>query len=525
MPDSCIANTACGPVRGECAGGVRVWRGIPYAAAPEGGLRFRRPRPAAGWEGLLDATGFGPMCTQARSMEGRAAVSAMSEDCLTLNIWAPAEGGGEGSAIPVPAENGGESPEPLSPTGGGKRPVLFYIHGGSFLEGAGSDSEYDGANLAREGDVVVVTINYRLGVFGFMDFSFLGDGFSANCGIWDIIAALRWVNENIGAFGGDAGNVTACGQSAGATCASILPMVGEAAGYIKQVIMMSAVPILFHSKEEAQRIARRYMEFMGLPDADSLMGAPADVLAAGQKGFAHSCGLGTSTYGPCVDGEGVASFPIRAAADGRMAGIPALVGVTRDELSILLKKSLSELFDVTEIRKMGTRAENEDAARRISGVYKSAGRRAPAVMMTDFIFHMPCLWFAEAYGQNADAWMYRFDYQTLGMRVSGLRSFHSSDIPFLFGNFDAGLAHYMMLITPCKKWARKVYRELQGDFLAFMWTGELPWEKCGEGSAPAKFYAPRPSVGQLKSEEVKRAFDGSEIKRKSLAGEDIVTMQ
>jgi len=432
-------------------------------------------------------------------MKGRASVTAMAEDCLTLNIWSPE-------------------------AGAGKRPVLFYIHGGSFAEGAGSDREYEGTNLALEGDIVVVTVNYRLGVFGFMDFSFLVEDFTRNCGLFDILEALRWVNANIEAFGGDAGNVTVCGQSAGATCACILPLFEGAKKYMKRIIMMSGVPVLLHTAEEAQKIARRYLEFMDMPDAEALLAASDQAIGSRQKEFGRWNGLGAATYAPCVDGESIMEYPIKAALGGKTGGVPALIGTTRDEMSIVLYKSLSKLVDVTDMRKMGVQSENDDAKRRISKAYEKYGKRAPAVMMSDLVFHLPCVWYAEARNDTADTWMYSFDYETFGMRISGLHTFHSSDVPFLFGNFRAGLARYMVLLSPSKKGIHGVCHEMQADFLTFIKTGELPWGKCEGEDTPAKRYAKPSFTEQAVAPEVKRVYDGSEYKRRSIEGDSITSL-
>ena len=503
MTDPLIVETTGGAVKGERGNGVYIWRGIPYASTPEGGLRFRKPERVKRWEGVRDAADFGPMCAQTRSMKGRAAVSSKSEDCQTLNIWSP--------------EAGAEA-------GAGKRPVLFYIHGGSFAEGAGSDPEYEGTNLALAGDIVVVTVNYRLAVFGFMDFSFFGEEFTRNCGLFDILEALRWVNENIEAFGGDAGNVTVCGQSAGATCACILPLFEDAKEYMKRIIMMSGVPVLLHKTEEAQKIARRFLEFMDIADADALLNTPEQVIGARQKEFCRVNGLGAATYAPCVDGESISKYPISLALEGKTGGVPALIGTTRDEMSIVLFKRLSKILDVTDMRRMGVQSETDEAKRRISKAYEKYGKRSPAVMMSDLVFHMPCIWYAEARNDTADTWMYSFDYETFGMRVSGLRAFHSSDIPFLFGNFRAGLSRYMMALSPYKKGIREVYHELRGDFLTFMKTGELPWEKCEGGNTPAKRYARTSFTGHAISPEVKRVYEGSEYKRRSIEGDSITSL-
>ena len=203
-----VRRTTCGKICGTVEKDVHVWRGIPYAQPPIGPLRFRPAQPVSAWDGVYMATAFGPACPQRKRRVGT------SEDCLYLNIWSP-------------------RPD------GKKRAVLFFIHGGSFAGGAGSDPEYDGTSLAKSGDVVVVTVNYRLGVLGFLDFSFLGEDFSPNCGLSDIVAALAWVHGNIEAFGGDPENITVFGQSAGAIAASVLPVMPSARNYVSKVIMMS----------------------------------------------------------------------------------------------------------------------------------------------------------------------------------------------------------------------------------------------------------------------------------------------
>jgi len=479
-------------VRGERVDGVCVWRGLPFAAAAEGEMRFKKPGPVSPWEGIRDATAFGPASPQTSRSKRRTQIKTVSEDCLSLNIWSPA------------ADDK-------------KRAVLFYIHGGSFIEGAGSDQEYEGTDLVLAGDVVLVTINYRLGILGFMDFSFLGEGFTANCGLWDIIAALRWVNENIGAFGGDPDNVTICGQSAGASCACIMTGVDEAKKYFKRAIMMSAVPNLLHSANHAKDVARSYLKYMNIPDADALRAAPAMELVEKQGEFAQQSGLGSTTYAPCVDGELVKKYPIRAALDGMMQGIPMLMGTTREEMSFALYKSLSHIVDIENIRRVAVQAEKEEVRKGIRDAYDRYGKRGPGIMFSDFTFRMPCVWLAEAQSKHADTWMYRFDYETFAMRISGLHAFHSSDVPFLFGNLRIGLARFMFIFSPVKRGIKKVRDEFRGDFLTFMKTGELPWPRCDGEDGPAKCYAKHSCIEQAVPADVRQKYDDSEFKRSSFA--------
>jgi para-nitrobenzyl esterase len=399
---------------------------------------------------------------------------------------------------------------------------MLYLHGGSFVEGAGSDKEYEATNLVLTGDIVVVTVNYRLGVLGFMDFSFLDENFVPNCGLRDIILALRWVNENIVAFGGDTGNVTVCGQSAGATIASVLPAIEETNGYLKRIIMMSGVPMLLHTKEQAQYIAKSFLEFMQIPDKDSLLATPAEKLAEKQNEFAQHSGLGAGTYAICVDGDVLPEYPICVASEGKMSDISMFIGTTREEMSFALYRSLTHIVDIKNIRKTGADAEKEDVKERITSAYKRYGKRWEGIMYSDFAFRMPSVWLAEAQSKYADTWMYRFDYETFSMRISGLHAFHSCDIPFLFGNFKAGLARLMCLLSPIKKGIRKLHGEFSGDFLAFIKTGELPWEKCNGENTPAKCYNLPSFYEQVVPLEVKQTYNGSEFKRKSLAGESML---
>ena len=476
--------TAYGTVRGEQG----VWRGIPYAAPPVGALRFQKPAPPESWEGVRDATVFGPACPQCSRMKQRAVVSDMSEDCLYLNIWSPA------------ADNK-------------KRAVLFYIHGGSFTEGAGSDAEYEGTSLVRDGDIVLVTVNYRLGALGFMDFSFLGEDFAANCGIWDVIAALRWVNENIEAFGGDPDNVTVCGQSAGATIACILPGIEEAGGLFQRIITMSAVPTLLHTLKQAQDVARGFLDFLEIPDGGALRAASAIELASKQAEYAQQSGLGTTTFAPCVDRVLVKKYPICDAMEGGMKGVSMLLGTTREEMSFALQKSLAHIVDINNIRRVAVQAEKPETRERISSAYKRYGKRGPGIMFSDFTFRMPSVWLSEVQSSFADTWMYRFDYETLGMLITGLHAFHSCDIPFLFGNFRAGLARYMFMLAPNMRGVRRLHREFRGDFLAFIKTGTLPWQKCDGEDGPAKCYALPSFVEQAVPTDVRQAYEGSEFKR------------
>ncbi len=422
----------------------------------------------------------------------------MDEDCLTLNIWAP-------------------------PEDGKKHAVMLFLHGGSFCDGAGSDPEYEGSKLAREGGVVLVTINYRLGALGFMDFSFLDESFSPNCGLTDIAQAIKWVHANIGAFSGDPDNITVFGQSAGATCCSVLPMMPGVRDCIAKIIMMSGGPTLLHDREAYQELGKRFLDFVGIDDADTLRNIPAARLIARQKEFSVHSGLGAGTFALEADGDIVPGHPIPMAARGEMGRIPMQIGTTREEMSFVFFRSLRHIIDIRGVMGAGVAAEDEAVRARIAGAYARGGRRGRKRMISDMVFRMPCVWFAGVYGGHADTWMYRFDYETAAMRISGLHAFHSSDIPFVFGNYKAGLAKLMFIFSPVKRAVARLSREIRDDFLRFAKTGALPWEKCGGTSAPAKCYARKCAVKPAVPPEVAAAYNGSNFHTRSMGGESNFT--
>ena len=276
--------TKAGELRGATENGVAVFRGVPYAAAPVGELRFAPPQPVPAWSGTRDATKDGPVAPQGRSRLAHVMGDferPQSEDCLTLNIWTPA---------------------PDSK----KRPVLVWIHGGAFASGAGSLPWYSGERLTANGDVVVVSINYRLGALGFLCLPGVSDG---NLGLLDQVAALRFVHDNIAAFGGDPGNLTAVGQSAGAASIAILMTMPQADGLFRRTIMQST-PFgrMSRTLEDSHRIGRRLLEVLGLkpgeePKLKSLpfaqfVKAQGDV-ARLEKKFADAL----APFWPVIDGK------------------------------------------------------------------------------------------------------------------------------------------------------------------------------------------------------------------------------
>jgi para-nitrobenzyl esterase len=262
-----LVETRRGPVRGVAEGGLAVFRGLPFARPPVGPLRFGPPEPPEPWSGVRDAARFGPSAAQNGALVGplmSLGISRTGEDCLYLNIWTPG------------ADRGG-------------RPVLVWVHGGAFILGSGSQMLYDGATLARHGDVVVVTINYRLGALGFLR---LRDRFgerlpaTGNEGLLDQVAALEWVRSEIAAFGGDPGNVTIFGESAGAMSCATLLGVPRARGLFHRAILQSGAANYLWPRDTAARLADRLLADLAVVSPEELRAAsPARLLAAQRRLF------------------------------------------------------------------------------------------------------------------------------------------------------------------------------------------------------------------------------------------------
>lgn len=384
--DRRIVATQAGRVSGVSADGVSRWLGIPYAQAG----RFAAPVAVPAWEGARDASSMGPQCPQ---MYGNSAKRArlsppdFDENYLTLNIYVP-EGRPDGERLPV----------------------YVWIHGGAFV--AGSGNPYDGSGIARDGGIIVVTINYRLGVLGFVNFGAALDDPSipSNLGLRDQIAALQWVQHNIAAFGGDPSRVTIGGQSAGSMSVSLLLHAPDARGLFQQAIMQSGAVSLVHGRSRSEAIARDYVAALGLgkvgsPDVRSL---PLSHLFEAQAAVG-AANPGTVPAAPWLDGDLVPGS-LEALHKAQAAPVPLLAGATGLEIRLfelmpgeILPTSWSALEALLE-RQLGA-----EAMQKIVAAYPrtAAGRRALA---SDVAFAMPTRHFADRHATHSPTWLYRFDY-------------------------------------------------------------------------------------------------------------------
>jgi para-nitrobenzyl esterase len=402
-----------GRVEGEQRNGHLAFRGIPYALPPIAARRFRAPEPAPGFHGVRDARSFSASAPQGGSdtpwME---ATGPQSEDCLYLNVY--------------------------TPSCTGKRPVLFWIHGGGFMLGSGSSELYDGGPLCQRGDVVVVTINYRLGALGYL---YLGQhggeriGASSNLGQLDQIAALRWVQANVEAFGGDPDNVTIFGESAGSMAVCTLLAMPAARGLFQRAIAQSGASLEFLQPTAAERLQEldisRLLEAQRLPSLR---------------------GRGGMGYGPVVDPATLPLQPGEAIASGACADVPLLIGTNRDEINLFRMAALRELDKpMEEGRALDVLAkqlprERSSQLGQLLRVYRAsrASRGLPhsnraliGALESDAHFRIPSIRFAEAYrARQPHTFMYLFTYESPSMR-GALRACHALELPFVFGTLDA----------------------------------------------------------------------------------------
>ena len=427
-----VVRLGAGQIEGVRVDGVSVFRGVPYAQPPVGPLRFRPPRQCAPWEGVRDARHVGPIAhqfpTDLEQMQGRLDLP-QSEDCLTLNIWTPA-------------------------ADGANRPVMVWIHGGAYLNGTGAAEWFDGTSFATRHDVVLVTINYRLAVFGYLHLAglFLDEVGSGNCGLLDQVAALQWVADNIASFGGDPGNVTVFGESAGAMSVGVLLGTPAAAGLFHRAILQSGAASNVTTAEDATAVAAAVLAALGLsPDGagvTQLRAFPAqDIMAAyGAVAVSHAPDMTAArvvpTFAPVVDGAVLPTEPLRAVAEGASSSVPIMIGTNRDEMEImrLFDKSIYDFGD-EEIERRAASLFGDLSGEALA-LYRGPGRGTTenvwTAVDTDRTFLLPAIALAEAHVAAGGAtWLYFFTWTTtaFGGRMGAV---HTLEIPFVFNNFALG---------------------------------------------------------------------------------------
>ncbi len=467
-----IVVTKSGQVKGVYGDGLYAFKGIPYAAPPLGELRWQPPQPPQPpqpWTGVRDASEYGTIAPQT-PLVGPMAPSApepQSEDCLFLNIFTPALDG--------------------------KLPVMVWIHGGAFTIGSGSDAMYRNTNLTAHSDVVLVTINYRLGMLGFLRLKDVTGGAvpaTGNEGLLDQIAALEWVRDNIAAFGGDPGNVTVFGESAGAMSIGCLMAMPPAHGLFHKAILESGAGGTVITRDEANTTAARFLEAVGIDggDAAALRAlTPARLLAAENelKGLEARPGeavIATVTV-PVVDGEVIADVPNRLARQGRAAAVPVIIGTNRNEWSLfgIMRPDAQDLDRDGMLKVMATflppavvadLTTAYEAARRARGESTDPFPVLSAVL-SDAMFRQPALELVEALrdmGQPAYSYLFTWPSPAMG---GVLGACHALEVGFVFGLLDPAF-------TGSGPEADKLSRCIQEAWINFARSGDPGGPTIGE---------------------------------------------
>ncbi len=461
--------TEQGEVQGREKEGVLQFAGIPYAAPPTSARRFRAPQPHDRWIGMRDARHFGPAAPQPRE-EGLTSTPQVrwDEDCLTLNVCTPA-------------------------CDEGRRPVLVWIHGGGFRTGQGAIPWYNGTSFAQRGDIVTVSINYRLGVLGFAHLEEIGGAEYASSGlngIRDQIAALQWVRDNIAAFGGDPGRVTIAGESAGGMSVGTLLGCPAAAGLFRGAIPQSGAAHTMSSREQGVALARRFAAAAGASSIDDLIAAPVERILAAQMEVEQQSrsgdlrpptgtGLGGMPFQPVVDGHVLPQPPIAALRAGLSSAVRVLVGTNRDEMTLFPLGTTDE----ARLQRIAARVFSDSGA--AMAAYRSEWPGASPeeilnAMMTDRVFRIPAVRVAEAQAQNGGtAYQYLFTWES---RAFGgrLKATHALEIPFVFNNL--GRAGTEIFLGPGPM-PQALADSMHAAWIAFIRTGDPTCDAVGEWPA------------------------------------------
>lgn len=427
------AATGAGRVQGSFSAGVHVFKGIPYGS-PTNETRFAPPLPVRPWSGLRRAAQWPAECPQHNPPPtGEAGElfhinnewpGIQSEDCLALNVWTPAL------------------------RDGGKRPVMVWLHGGGFTVGSGSSDLYDGTRLCNKGDVVVVTLNHRLNLFGYLYLAGLGTGDefadSGNAGMLDIVEALRWVRANIAEFGGDPGNVTIFGQSGGGAKVSTLLAMPTAKGLFQRAIIQSGPGVRAIDPQDARTVTAEVLRRLGLAPAQAgrLKTIPVEDLVRALAGGGKDA-MGQLRLGPVVDGRSLAQHPFDPTAPALSADIPVLIGSTADEATAIFGPGDPSIFTLQESDLLarlapflGPVAGEAIAAYRAQQPGATSSQLFIAIM-SDHLMRRGSIEIAERRHARGGAPTFMYWFRKPSPRFGGkYGATHSIDIPYVFDNVD-----------------------------------------------------------------------------------------
>jgi para-nitrobenzyl esterase len=432
-----IVETSAGKLRGTSADGIHAFKGVPYGAPTSGANRFMPPQMPAKWAGVREASAYRGHAPQLpgrperrpelRTILGPADTTPEGEDCLSLNVWTPGLGDGA------------------------KRPVMVWLHGGAFAYGSGNRAVTEGANLARRGDVVVVSVNHRLNIFGFLHLAdFGGERFrhSGNAGMLDQVAALQWVRDNIAGFGGDPANVTIFGESGGGGKVSVLLAMPAARGLFHRAVIQSGATIRVSTRERADALADAVLKELGLgrDQCERLQSVPVDRLAAAIAPASRVVGprrmplLDRYDFGPVADGGDLPTQPFDPAAPAIADDIPLLIGGTREESGFFLADD-DEVWQ-RRVSEDSLRARVEAVAGAQAGrvldlyktLYPQSSREDRLIAMltaSNFWIRTVLLAGRKAARGAAPVYVYSLDWRSPACD-GRLKAHHAMDLPFVF---------------------------------------------------------------------------------------------
>lgn len=421
-----VVQTVHGPVRGRIEDGVHTFRGIRYGAPPVGPLRFRPPQPPQKWSRVFEADKFGAAAMQSPGPDAPP-TETHSEDCLFLNVWAP-------------------------PPGPAKRPVMVWLHGGAFAEGAAGRPTYYGDHFARDG-VVLVSVNHRLNVFGFTQ---LPDSWgpayrqSGLAGMLDIVQALRWVKANIARFGGDPNHVTIFGESGGGAKVSLLLGMPPAKGLFHRAIIQSGAGLDAAPRAYAQALGGALIETLGVKPGDvaGLAALDAKTIFGAQKAAIEKVkdqankGFLVDGFVPSIDGQALPRGPFTPGAQPWIADVPLLIGTNRDEMTLFLAaspaiaKQTDADFEKAVREAYPAKADQVAAALRAAHPGATPGDLTIA-LQTAKTFWIDSVTLAERkLKQPAPVWMYRMDWDKSPAMGGKLKAAHAMELSFVFGTHE-----------------------------------------------------------------------------------------
>lgn len=494
-----VVETRSGALEGRRIGATDEFLGIPYAAPPVGPLRFRPPEPVASWPGVRPALTPGPACPQPPSALPGMEPGPQHEACLFLNVTTPR-------------------------ADGGRRPVLVWFHGGGFTTGSASQALYRGTRLAERGDVVVVTANYRLGALGFLHARSADlplEGACDNAGLLDQIAALRWVHENIAAFGGDPERVTIFGESAGGMSVATLLAMPGARGLFARAIAQSGAAQATYDRDAAARVAHRLLAELGLEarSAERLRSVPAERLLEAQTRVVAALQRDAFlVFAPVVEPETLPTHPLEAVARGAARDVPLLTGTTADEWRLFT-------FAVPGHRRLDT----DGLRRRVAHRLERIGRGDPAEILrvysalrpgaapwelfdaieTDRLFRMPALRLAEAQlAHQPETFMYQFRWPSPAGH-GRLGACHAVELPFVFGTLDVPFVGRFSGSGPA---AEALSRRVMDAWTAFARSGSpdgvcgQPWPRYEARARLTRIFAAADSVEADPEAETRRLW-------------------